>query len=372
MTESPRTIVTLVHGTWARDSRWGRLEASLRATLPAPVDIRYWAWSGRNSVVARQAASERLRQQLSADRKQHPHARRIVIAHSHGGNLVAHALNNRASSGAVDQVICLSTPFLNARRRDLTAEEFRSLHGMVLVGCMFGLGAPLIFSGHEWWFVALTFPLGVFDHFRTKSRPQRVQTILGCLEQPPGFTARLIVHSPGDEALLGLFAVQVVDRIVSIWQRLYRTLFSTERALGIGLVLSGLMLGLVSVFALGQDLNGTLPPMMTWPLLALVSVMFVISALVALSAAVISICFGIPFGLSSACFMTISADPAPEGRCDYLQLPPRSTLFADFAHSRVYEDEWAIMQILDWAVSSSPGRNDPLVQDRDLEGGPTG
>lgn len=87
-------IVTCVHGTWARGSRWPGLEMALGETLRdcPEVTVNYFEWSGRNSVAARRQAAADLRRSLVAQIAAQPDARHVLVAHSHGANVVLHAL----------------------------------------------------------------------------------------------------------------------------------------------------------------------------------------------------------------------------------------------------------------------------------------
>src|SRR5687768_15308649 len=91
-------IVTCIHGTWARGSRWPDLEKSLTAALRhcGPVEFKYFEWSGRNSVRARTQAVAELRRFLLQELRRSPGARHVVIAHSHGANIALHAIDGGA------------------------------------------------------------------------------------------------------------------------------------------------------------------------------------------------------------------------------------------------------------------------------------
>ena len=115
MTDAPtdpaqvsRCTIVLVHGTWGRgffpksqeaslcppNKRWWFEEGSQfrtrldKALKGASLDcrIRKFLWSGANSVQARDCAARELSDQLTRDLK-NPHAKAVIIAHSHGGNV---------------------------------------------------------------------------------------------------------------------------------------------------------------------------------------------------------------------------------------------------------------------------------------------
>lgn len=136
---APHTIVTLVHGTFARDAPWthpdSKLSVALRTALDGGTLIESFDWSGRNSHAARAVAArdlvERLRDRIAA----HPDAVHHIVAHSHGGNVAMHALRRPDLQSRVSSVVCLGTPFIHAEPRALEATL-----QTVRLGALCGLG----------------------------------------------------------------------------------------------------------------------------------------------------------------------------------------------------------------------------------------
>ena len=115
-------LVTLVHGTWPDPDGWVSARSFLRCQLAChlgDVVFRDFTWAGTNTHAARTEGGARLAQFLRAGREQHPDARHVIIAHSHGGNVALYAMRDPAARRAVDGIVTLGTPFLCARRRDL-------------------------------------------------------------------------------------------------------------------------------------------------------------------------------------------------------------------------------------------------------------
>jgi hypothetical protein len=108
-------IITLIHGTWAREAPWTQegslLVRALRAADPEAT-IERLKWSGGNSHAARLEAAARLVHRIRGCHRRHPAAKHYVIAHSHGGNVVRYALSLAEVSTALRGVVCLSTPFI--------------------------------------------------------------------------------------------------------------------------------------------------------------------------------------------------------------------------------------------------------------------
>jgi hypothetical protein len=121
-TDRPSVIVTCVHGTWARGSRWPSLEASVGKALSdsGPITFQYFEWSGRNCVKARARAATLLRNQLLDQMARTPQARHVLVAHSHGANVVLHALQGAAglTTPALRGIVMLSPPLLHCQLID--------------------------------------------------------------------------------------------------------------------------------------------------------------------------------------------------------------------------------------------------------------
>lgn len=113
-------VVTLVHGTFARDAAWTQEDSLLRIALEerldAPVTFRCVTWSGRNAVEARMEGARRLVEELRSQ-MQDSDAVLFVIAHSHGGNLAMYAMRDPAIRSRVAGLVTMATPFVVASRR---------------------------------------------------------------------------------------------------------------------------------------------------------------------------------------------------------------------------------------------------------------
>jgi hypothetical protein len=114
-----RYIVTLVHGTFAKDAAWTQegslLRVALEKRLGAPVTFRTVGWSGRNTMRRMQGAQE-LVKELHHQMKD-PDALLFVIAHSHGGNVALHAMRDPQIRLRVAGVVTISTLFVLVSRR---------------------------------------------------------------------------------------------------------------------------------------------------------------------------------------------------------------------------------------------------------------
>ncbi|HEY5970402.1 MAG TPA: hypothetical protein VIT22_00275 [Pseudoxanthomonas sp.] len=103
-------------------------------------------WSGRNSFSARKAASLDLRIRIRGLVEENVTDKQFIIAHSHGGNLALLASGDDSIEKDVAGIVCLSTPFLQARLRQLSTAKIASA-GM---GITVFLVAMLSFSWKHW------------------------------------------------------------------------------------------------------------------------------------------------------------------------------------------------------------------------------
>ena len=111
--------VILVHGTFAKEAEWTQPGSALFKYLAErlPASISSYQWSGGNSYKARNSASKELAKRILEDSEARPEAIRVLIAHSHGGNVAIGALRELGKIKLVDGLVCLGTPFLFAKER---------------------------------------------------------------------------------------------------------------------------------------------------------------------------------------------------------------------------------------------------------------
>jgi hypothetical protein len=147
--ERPKETVILVHGTWAQprpdEVQWYQRGSSFVAKLDAALErhgssAKCWAhcseerdcfsWSGNNSWFDRTRAAATLANYVS--QLQSGGWRCHIVAHSHGGNVVAEALPRMTSTRSKTPhgaIVTLGTPFIDAmspiarrlRRRQIVA-----------------------------------------------------------------------------------------------------------------------------------------------------------------------------------------------------------------------------------------------------------
>lgn len=143
-----QVLVTLVHGTFARDAFWAKPNSAfaeeLQSRVDCPIEFHSWQWSGENDFLGREKASSDFGKYLSAiaeDRdKETVH---YIVAHSHGGNVVLDAVRNTSSGSGLEKLILLGTPFFQFKGRDN-----KEMYGVLKAVNTFGsLLASLILAG---------------------------------------------------------------------------------------------------------------------------------------------------------------------------------------------------------------------------------
>jgi hypothetical protein len=158
--ENPRFVITMVHGTFAKNATWinpaSPFGRSLRDRLP-PAHVEAFDWSGSNSVKARAEASEQLRARLRKLCGDYPNAHHAIIAHSHGGNVALAALADEELAGKMLGIVTLGTPFLSAQviTPDFLLGIVEGSVAATFSGIgVFALGAALG-HGRSWWLAGL-------------------------------------------------------------------------------------------------------------------------------------------------------------------------------------------------------------------------
>jgi hypothetical protein len=155
--QSARLVVTLVHGTWARNAPWTNADAPLASALRrslGDIKIERFAWASWNRFSARTDGKKRLAELLDSYDSDSLH---FIIAHSHGGNIAHDAAAGREDR--VAGVVCLNTPFFVALGRE-TAYTFEIVVmyvGLILMWLAFGL-----YSAYGWHWLAA---VGLFVAF---------------------------------------------------------------------------------------------------------------------------------------------------------------------------------------------------------------
>jgi hypothetical protein len=182
-----------------------------------------FGWSGRNEAAARERAAGALRTHLAKLLTEHPHASHFLVAHSHGGSIAMYALQDVSLQQRLSGIVCLSTPFLHARRRQLGPIPRSTIVAGLIVGPWLLAGTTLPRLGLDEntaiassLLVVCTAAWAVVRWSRNAA--DRLLRSLSLPERPPAPT--LLVRAAGDEAGAALAAMQFLGWLVSVcWIR---------------------------------------------------------------------------------------------------------------------------------------------------------
>ena len=144
-TDKQQCVVTLVHGTFASGSPWTQEGSEFRSLLQEAstcrIVFRRFEWNGENGHHSRTQAGSSLASFLHEGVCLHPTATQFVVAHSHGGNVCLYALRDSTISAHISGIVCLSTPFLACRPRDLSDARRLFKCALGLAACLTGAAA---------------------------------------------------------------------------------------------------------------------------------------------------------------------------------------------------------------------------------------
>jgi hypothetical protein len=117
----PNYVITLVHGTFAKNALWIQPESDfcslLKKNLKGTILFQPFVWSGVNSHKARSIAAAELATKLADSIVEFPESNHCVVAHSHGGNLALQAQANKLVRGRLTGIVTLGTPFVSCSAR---------------------------------------------------------------------------------------------------------------------------------------------------------------------------------------------------------------------------------------------------------------
>ena len=132
----PSLLLTFVHGTWGRGffptrngdihslrpARWYSPHSKFSRALLSCLQqhgiegiITPLLWSGSNSVVARDEAAKALARHLNLQQQANPCAPKIIVAHSHGGNVAVRATKYIHFTANI-HLITIATPFVQVNK----------------------------------------------------------------------------------------------------------------------------------------------------------------------------------------------------------------------------------------------------------------
>lgn len=142
-------VIIIVHGTWGRGvfrksehASWAvensPLRQHYRSALTGKLDYVIFNWSGANRVASREQASDSLFNLVTKICQENQGARIHLCTHSHAGNIAMMMLAKHEHL-KISSLICLSTPFIIASKRNLLSKENKALFTAVVIYIAFNL-----------------------------------------------------------------------------------------------------------------------------------------------------------------------------------------------------------------------------------------
>jgi alpha/beta hydrolase family protein len=217
-----KAVITLVHGTWARRSRWtkegSRLRQKLGESIAGPKLFLEFPWSGNNSPKARAAAALSLCEYLRRQIALHSEAQQFVIGHSHGGTVALKAVE---IGNLFDQVhvACLSTPFFYVKPRFQKVRDSAKQVALAAVTALLLLPTVLRFTiiTDHWPMIVLGGILYLYAAWRVEkvwkiaAENFRLQLAISI----PQSASLMIIRTVGDEASAAIAAFQIVTWVMT-------------------------------------------------------------------------------------------------------------------------------------------------------------
>jgi pimeloyl-ACP methyl ester carboxylesterase len=404
--ETPDYVITLIHGTWGRSSTWCEpgstfCEQLLAALKPKRVLFTKFSWSGRNRPSERQKAADNLAATLKSLIQNQGAAKHFIVAHSHAGNVVCYSLRDHPElQHQICGVICLSTPFLYAERRDLAPlREDHFLSALSLVFMVLALtitgrfdlitievDRPLIGAAEIGMLLIGCGALGYWiGKWLAKTTGRLLTQIVAKLALPSGLRVPLcIVRGAGDEANAWLIASQHLTFVTTklwicliipivAWHNVLRAIrltlskmfhakfLSQIRLPGAAYGMTAVLYILLTAITLRQFF-GSAPLSDVHPLLSLsadvaMAILAVPIGYLIVFAGFLCIIFviGIPFGIEVALshiFLELDVEPTPPG--SYLvhqfrlKSHPSGGVIGPLRHCLVYDDHTVIAAVGNW------------------------
>jgi hypothetical protein len=273
-------FVTLVHGTWGRGfipdfrlnpfsrrARWFEAEGAFRERLSRElreIGIRHRTdaviWSGSNSIRERDLAARQLAKRIRSHRRTHPHARHLVVGHSHGGNVALRALHHLQGEVPDILIATLATPFMLADPRESSEGERRVIQLTNLVAIVTAVAwvffVFLAEPSEEFWIEGLLIAIivaGIILRMSvsgsSRSARMRMTAITDLtLRFWTGKEHLLVLRSIDDEAALSLAAGSIANRLSHVLMRL---LLYVQIFIGLGMMP---IVGLIALVVFDDDL----------------------------------------------------------------------------------------------------------------------
>lgn len=253
-----KLALCLVHGTWASKSNWIDGNSLLSTELTKRLGIQdqiAFRWSGRNRFYERRKAQSELVGALSAAADTQNEI--LICSHSHGGGVVAYALQRPEIRRHILAAVFLSTPFFILR----VLPSWRTLlngllapiplaFAIMLANIIFQISLLVLADKYPWSFgstyqleaiiviatiswialigsVTLLVFFGRFEQKLARRALRQASELVSALScDLPSETNALFVRTSGDEAAAALSVVQTASWLLLLVNEVFSKLFS--------------------------------------------------------------------------------------------------------------------------------------------------
>lgn len=366
--------VTLVHGTWGRGiiprrfsprrPRWFEpgsvfvtsLDTALRQRDAAVVSIDCVNWSGANSIRSRERAARKLAAQLDQLAEASPGVARLIVGHSHGGNICLRAFAHLRHPAGDIQVVTMATPFL-----ELLAEEgstmlmIRAFGWLVLtfvallvvqVGFGWEAGTAL-----AWAFLAMFILFPLVHVFEGALHALTLRLTAMTSQQAYRHERRptLVIRGIDDEAALALGLGSILGRLTFLSASVGLHFFIIVRWIFLGGAMLAIATGLVSSSA-SDFLFGVLATFIFGWLSSNLATLIGGLSIAILARGLAPAIFGREL-LLTYLNVLVKSDSAPDssGNVHLVTLPPVTSLLPGMRHS-LHSHPSVIKCIADWTL----------------------
>jgi Alpha/beta hydrolase family len=346
--EKPPLFIHLLHGTWASGAPWTQpnslLAQSLKKEFGDPLPVN---WTGTNRDRDRRSAAEQVVAALENQQGRH-----VLNSHSHGGNVAIYAAADPRLGGKIAGIVCLNTPFISIVRRDCTTRLAILAVVAVISPILWVAGnfveriESLLIQGLIVLFTGILIALSLSSSVPLLRYLYKEGLKIWNRLAPSRVGVPVLCISTGDdEAEYGLSLFEHIANLPTFLMHPYVMLVLFFGGVGIqaaGLVPELSLLGFKSGLVFGAFMN--------------VLLIFLFLQLIAVVLSFVTGRIGLGLGfdywpLLYNFFVRVRVTPVPLNYrpVDFIDFEvPVAKGLSNLAHSRVYEDEKIIQQILSW------------------------
>ena len=365
-------LFILVHGTFATKAPWTDPDSTfcskLKAGMGGNVSFETFNWSGGNSHASRIAAAKELvlllERQYANDNVQ-----KVIIAHSHGGNIAMYALRELGEKAAEFNLVTMATPFLNAEGNEYTAVLQINLFMIPFLLSTFLIAAVAFVFNYfvrKFEIEAISVAVYICLQFykpllkRLNKSAERIEARVKQLVSELSFARKkyvrmLTIIDRRDEITIWFRFLSRLWMIIAKVQKWFLVMIILLAGFGIIWQLFGLVEGIFSSFGKLKLVNEGI--MENASFFFMLTLVLCLGSLVALTAVALILTFlksniaalG-PESWLHKIFITINPSPTPEGYKKITYIRHKSSLISFSLKHSIYNNDVVIGKIVNWVL----------------------